>query len=81
MYTKRRGWFKGALFMSHGEVLGISRVQFLEGQKIKVCSGPLMGYEGQIERVNKKRQIITVRSFLTNDSKTFDLKYEQAELV
>lgn len=64
-----------------GEVLGLSKVHFLPERKIKVISGPLKGYEGQIVKVNKKRKRITVRSFLTPDGKTFDLNFEEAELV
>lgn len=130
LYTKRRGWFRGALFtgylffcveeltadffctlrsikgfcrilrenqnptelkgpaleelqflISHGEVLGVSKVVFLPGQKVKAISGPLVGYEGQIVQVNKKNKQITVRSFLTEDCKKFDLKFEQVELL
>lgn len=64
-----------------GEVLGVSKVQFLPGQKIKAISGPFVGYEGCVERVNKKQKRITVRSKLTKIGATFDLKYEQAEVV
>lgn len=64
-----------------GEVLGVSKVQFSPDKKITVISGPLKGYEGQIVKVNKKQKRITVRSFLTPDGKTFDLKFEEAELM
>ncbi len=64
-----------------GGVLGISKIQFMPEKKLKVISGPLKGYEGQIVSVNKKRKRITVRSFLTPDGKTFDLNFEEAELV
>lgn len=65
----------------NGELLEVSKIRFLEGQQVKAITGPLMGYEGQILYINKKRKQITVRSFLTEDGKTFDLKYEQAELT
>lgn len=79
LYTKKRGWFEGALFPSYiffsldelsffiskGEHWGISRVVFLPGQRIKAVSGPLAGYEGNIVMVNKKRKQVTVQSNLT----------------
>ena len=64
-----------------GEVLGVSKVQFLPGQKIKAISSPFVGYEGCVEHINKKQKRITVRSKLTKTGATFDLKYEQAEVV
>lgn len=67
--------------IQNGEVLGISKVQFVLGQSVKAISGPFKGYEGNVVHVNKKQQCITVRSFLTKDGKTFDLNYEEAEKV
>ena len=67
--------------IQNGEVLGISKVQFIPGQSIKAISGPFKGYEGNVVHVNKKQQCITVRSLLTKDGKTFDLNYEEAEKV
>ena len=65
--------------IQNGEVLGLSKVQFIPGQNVKAISGPLKGYEGNVVMVNKKKKIITVRSLLTKDGKTFDLNYEEAE--
>lgn len=67
-------------FLIHnGEVLGVSKVQFLPNQKIKALAGPFVGYEGNIVKVNKKQKRITVRSSLVNNSLSFDLKYEELE--
>ena len=63
-----------------GEVLGVSKVQFLPDQKIKAISGPFVGYEGKIVAVNRKKKRITVRSSLMENSTTFDLKFEEAEV-
>lgn len=63
-----------------GEALGVSKVHFLPDKTVKAISGPLKGYEGQIVHVNKKQKRITVRSFLAPDGKTFDLKFEEAEM-
>ena len=68
------------LFIRNGEHWGISKVQFLPGQKIKAVSGPLMGLEGNIVAVNKKKKQITVQSTITTDGKRFDLLYEDAEV-
>lgn len=65
--------------IQNGEVLGISKVKFISGQKVKAISGPFKGYEGNVVMVNKKQKIITVRSLLTKDGKSFDLNYIDAE--
>ena len=69
------------VFIRNGEHWGISKVQFLPGQKINAISGPLVGLEGNIIAVNKKKKQITVQSTLTNDGKKFDLLYEDVEVV
>ena len=68
------------VFIRNGEHWGISKIQFLPGQKINAISGPLVGLEGNIIAVNKKKKQITVQSTLTNDGKKFDLLYEDVEL-
>ena len=67
------------LFMQNGELWGVSTVRFLPGQKIKAVSGPLVGFEGNVVMVNKKRRQITVQSNVTGSPIKFDLKYEEAE--
>ena len=69
------------LFINKGEHWGISKVQFFPGKKIRVISGPLLGLEGNIYKVNKKRKRITITSSLTPDGKHFDLFYEDVEVV
>lgn len=69
------------VFIHNGEHWGISKVQFLPGQKIKAITGPLVGLEGHIVAVNKKKKQITVQSSLTVDGKRFDLLYEDAEVM
>lgn len=69
------------LFITKGEHWGISKLQFTLGQKIKAISGPLVGFEGNIVMVNKKRRQVTVQSNLTGAAVRFDLKYEDAEKV
>lgn len=67
------------LFISKGEYWGVSKLSFSAGQTVKVVSGPLKGFEGNIVMVNKKRRQITVQSNITGSSVRFDLKYEDAE--
>jgi transcription antitermination factor NusG len=67
--------------MRQGEYLGISKVVFLPGKKIRAISGPLVGLEGNVYKVNKKKKQITVISSLSPDGKKFDLLYQDAELV
>jgi transcriptional antiterminator NusG len=69
------------LFMGHGEYLGVSQVVFLPGKKIKAISGPMVGLEGNVYKINKKKKQITVISSLSPDGKKFDLLYQDAELV
>ena len=69
------------LVMRHGEYLGVSRVAFLPGKRIRAVSGPMVGLEGCVYKVNKKRKRITVVSSLSPDGKKFDLLYEDVELV
>ena len=69
------------LFMGHGGYLGVSRVVFLPGKKIRAVSGPMVGLEGCVWKVNKKKKQITVISSLSPDGKKFDLLYEEAELL
>lgn len=68
------------LFIQNGEHWGISKVLFVPGQKIKAVSGPLVGLEGHIVAVNRKKKQITVQSSLTQDGKRFDLLYEDVEV-
>lgn len=56
-------------------------MQFLPGKKVRAISGPLVGLEGNIYMVNKKKKHITVISSLSPDGKRFDLLYEDAELM
>ena len=68
------------LFIRNGEHWGISRLQFLPGKTIRAISGPLVGLEGKIIAVNKKKKRVTVQSTLLEDGKRFDLLYEDAEI-
>lgn len=68
------------IFIHNGQYWDISKVEFLPGKKIKAISGPLVGLEGKIIAVNKKKGRVTVQSSLTEDSKKFDLLYEDVSV-
>lgn len=63
-----------------GEVLGVSKVKFMPDKKIIAISGPFAGYQGKVVAVNRKKKRITVRSSLLDNSVTFDLKFEEADV-
>lgn len=67
------------LFLGHGEYFGISRVAFLPGRRMRAVSGPMVGLEDSVYKVNKKKRRITVDTRLSPDGRTFDLLYEEAE--
>ena len=67
------------LFLGHGEYFGISRVAFLSGRRMRAVSGPMVGLEDSVYKVNKKKHRITVATSLSPEGKNFDLLYEEAE--
>ena len=67
------------VFMGHGEYFDISRVAFLPGRRLRAVSGPMVGLEGSVYKVNKKKGRITVASSLSPEGRNFDLLYEEAE--
>lgn len=66
------------LFMSHGEYFDVSRVAFLPGRRLRAVSGPMVGLEGNVYKVNRKKRRITVATSLSPEGRTFDLLYEEA---
>jgi len=67
-------------FIKKGESWGLSKVELEEGKAIKVISGPLLGLEGQIYKINKKKKRITITSSIFPDKK-IDLMYEDVQLI
>jgi transcriptional antiterminator NusG len=63
-------------FLSFGEVVRKSRVEFDEDNRIVVLDGPLKGLEGRITRVNRRRQRARIRLSLYENSFEIDLGYE-----
>ena len=59
-----------------GPVAGISRVYFNENSRIVVVDGPLMGLEGRIIKVDKRKKRAKVKLSLYDDSFAIDLAFE-----
>jgi transcriptional antiterminator NusG len=59
-----------------GPVAGASRVYFNENDRIVVIDGPLMGLEGNIIKVDKRKRRAKIKLDLYEDSFTIDLAFE-----
>jgi transcriptional antiterminator NusG len=59
-----------------GPVAGISRVYFNENARIVVVEGPLMGLEGRIIKVDKRKKRAKIKLDLYDDSFSIDLAFE-----
>ncbi|MDR0401213.1 MAG: antiterminator LoaP [Treponema sp.] len=64
-----------------GPVAGKSRVYFNEQSRIVVVEGPLMGLEGKIIKVDKRKGRAKIKLDLYNDSFTIDLGFETIGVV
>ncbi len=64
-----------------GEVQGFSKAYFDKDMRIVVTDGPLMGFSGNIIKVNRKRQRVTVKLDLCNSTLKFDLAYDEIQGV
>jgi transcriptional antiterminator NusG len=59
-----------------GSIAGKSRVYFNENSRIVVTEGPLMGLEGQIIKVDKRKGRARIKLDLYDDSFSIDLAFE-----
>jgi transcriptional antiterminator NusG len=64
-----------------GPVAGKSRVYFNENSRIVVVEGPLMGLEGRIVKVDKRKGRAKIKLDLYNDSFSIDLGFEVIGVV
>jgi transcriptional antiterminator NusG len=64
-----------------GPVAGKSRVYFNENSRIVVVEGPLMGLEGKIIKVDKRKGRAKIKLDLYNDSFSIDLGFEVIGVV
>jgi transcription termination/antitermination protein NusG len=65
-----------AHFVKFGEVIGKSTVTLDDNQRIKVLHGPLVGLEGMIVKVDKRKQRAKVRLDLYDESFLVDFGFE-----
>ena len=63
-------------FLRNGEVVGISQVTYDANMRIQVLAGPLMGLEGRIIRVDKRKRRAHVRLDLYHSSFEVDFSFE-----
>jgi transcriptional antiterminator NusG len=62
-----------------GPVAGKSKVYFDENARIVVTDGPLMGLEGKIIKVDKRKERAKIKLDLYDDSFCIDLAFEIIE--
>jgi transcriptional antiterminator NusG len=62
-----------------GQVAGVSKVYFDENEKIVVKEGPLLGLEGRIIKVDRRKSRAKIKLDLYGDSFAVDLSFEMIE--
>lgn len=63
----------------YGEVAGFSKVSFDTDDRIVILSGPLQGFTGNILRVDRRKQRVTVQIDMCGGISSFDLCYDLVE--
>ena len=69
------------LFIQNGEHWGVSKVKLLPDMKVRAISGPFVGHEGRVYRINRKKKTITILVSVTASIKRIDLLYEEAAVL
>ena len=62
--------------LSYGEVASISKATFDKDDRIVILSGPLQGFKGNIIRVDKRKQRVSIRLDMCGSVSSIDLSYE-----
>ncbi|MDR1469837.1 MAG: antiterminator LoaP [Spirochaetaceae bacterium] len=62
-----------------GQVAGVSKVYFDENQKIVVKEGPMLGLEGRITKIDRRKGRAKIRLDLYGDSFSIDLAFEMLD--
>jgi transcriptional antiterminator NusG len=65
--------------VKNGGAVGLSQVTFNENQRIVVVSGPMMGLEGNIVKVDKRKHRAKIKVDMFNTELTIDLGFEVLE--
>jgi transcriptional antiterminator NusG len=63
-------------FIKTGPIVGISRVFFNDNDRIVVVEGPMMGLEGRIIKVDKRKKRAKIKLNIYDDSFAVDLPFE-----
>jgi transcriptional antiterminator NusG len=64
-----------------GNELGLSQAFFDENDRIAILSGPLLGLEGSIVKVDRRKKRIKVRLDLYQESHLVDFGYEAVQSI
>lgn len=67
--------------LSFGREIGPSLVMFDENNRIKVIRGPMMGLEGMIIKVDKRKRRAKIRLEMGDSPISFDLSFDVLESV
>ncbi len=67
--------------VAFGGEIGSSLVSFDENNRIKVIQGPMMGMEGRIVKVDRRKKRAKVRLEMNDSPISFDLSFEVLEAV
>lgn len=67
--------------LSFGKELGPSLVMFDENNRIKVIKGPLLGMEGKIIKVDRRKRRAKIRLEMNDSPMTFDLAFDVMETI
>jgi transcriptional antiterminator NusG len=62
-----------------GQIAGVSKVYFDENAKIVVKEGPLLGLEGRIVKIDRRKGRAKIKLDLYGDSFSVDLSFEMIE--
>jgi transcriptional antiterminator NusG len=66
----------GRFLLKNGEPVGLSQVKFVENQRIVVLSGPMIGLEGSIIKVDKRKKRAKIKIDMFETEMTIDLGFE-----
>ena len=68
-----------SFLMSYGEVLGISKIEFREGQQIRVISGPLKEFVAIIQEINLEKHKMKALIDMFGRETLAELDFNQVE--
>jgi transcriptional antiterminator NusG len=66
----------GRFLVKNGSAVGLSQVKFNENQRIVVLKGPMMGLEGNIIKVDRRKKRAKIKVLMFSTELTIDLGFE-----